>query len=46
MFETAKGVLEVRHNVNVVAGWISPVSDGYGKKGLGGGQCGDLTMYF
>ena len=34
MFESARIALE-RQKYSVVAGWLSPVSDGYGKRGLG-----------
>jgi len=43
MFETAKSALELGHDANVVAGWMSPVSDGYGKKGLDAGFLTGLT---
>ena len=35
MFEIARIALERQAGTKVVAGWMSPVSDGYRKKGLG-----------
>ena len=36
IFEVARNYMSKRNRHTVVHGWISPVSDGYGKPGLGG----------